>query len=536
MPGLVPDATGQPGGTGMADPFGMMNSLMEFQNRANQNKQFQTQFMAKQAFGEIMAHAPSVEEGLNAAQANPLIAGFAQEGMLTAREIALRQAQTTQTGQTTANLKMQMGKDGFESAMSTGLMAAADPANWNKYFDAGMKGVDPSVMGYVKPKMDAIRQAIGAKIQGLNMNDPTQLAQAQKAITSLVTGAAATAGVGHDQIANFMPGTTLTPQGMPMQVPSPQQQTTGAFPTPISVPQPAQAAAQPVVVTNSASGEKYPVDLSNTTPYLVKDATGKPAVSMQGRNAVDEQRYGKMDEELKAQHAGPELAAYNGDRGMINSLAQMQGAADDLTAKGGFNTPGLFGTARAAISNAMETVENITGTKFTGDAALPAENADAQVINKWSHALPFQLKKALDAGNQRGLGVLMEAAAAVPSMENTPLAFKVLTTGLKALANWDIGKYEYKEGYLNDPRNTAGTLLGSDLAYGKISSPLSEATRELGKIGIVLDGSQIKFADDAHLLQAYETGLFGKRKAGPDAPDGPAEKAMDEMYKSVLKH
>jgi hypothetical protein len=117
-------------------------------------------------------------------------------------------------------------------------------------------------------------------------------------------------------------------------------------------------------------------------------------------------------------------------------------------------------------------------------------------------------------------------------MENTPLAFKVLGAGLKALANWDIGKYEFKEAYRKDPA-TGGSLLGSDLAYNKVSSPLDAAKNELGKIGVVLDGSHLTFSDDKHLLSAYETGLFGARKKRPTDKDGPAEKAMDAMYDTM---
>jgi len=113
------------------------------------------------------------------------------------------------------------------------------------------------------------------------------------------------------------------------------------------------------------------------------------------------------------------------------------------------------------------------------------------------------------------------------------LAFKVLTAGLKALANWDIEKYEGKEKYIAHPGNSSGSLLGSDVAYNKIATPLAEAQKELAKEGIVLDGSHIKFTDDTHLTQAYQRGLFGKPKDNPDDPDGPAEKAMDDMYDTM---
>jgi len=534
MPGLIPDATGQPGGTGMENPFGMVNSLMDFQNKANQNRKFQAEFMANQALGEVMAHAPSMEEGISTAMQNPLIAGFGTEGLLNARNAAMVQAQTRMIGTQTAAAKTRLGQDSFLNVTTAGLQGADDPQNWNKYFDNAMKGVDPAAMDFVKPRVDALKEGIAAKIQGLNMNDPVQRAQAQKAIQTLVAGGFVGANGDISRLSAVLPSTTVGPDNIPIRVPSGLERIRGAVESPISgqVPQ-TQTPPEATTFTNSSTGNSAPVDVSGVTPYLVRDRQGSPVVTTQGRNVIDQAKFGEMDKNLKEQHSGPELIAYNGDRGMLNSLGQMQASADDLTAQGGFTVPGLFGTARGAISNALETFENITGTKLTGDAALPGKNADVQTINKWAHALPFSLKNALDGTNGRGLGVLMEAAAAVPSMENTPLAFKVLTTGLKALANWDIGKYEFKEKYIAHPGNSSGSLLGSDVAYNKISTPLAEAQRELAKEGIVLDGSHIKFTDDQHLTQAYERGLFGRRKDSPDAPDGPAEKAMDDMYDAM---
>jgi hypothetical protein len=486
--------------------------------------------MANQAFGEIMAHAPSLEEGLNQAQQNPMIMGFGGEALQTARTVQGLQMQSAQ-------IKQAMTGSGYELAGKASLQAMQDPLHANDYFDSALKMVDPLVRDRVQPKFDALKKAIADKNQGLDMNDPAQRKQAMDNTSALVAGNFAGAS---GDMKPFMPTTETTPEGITVRHPSPIEQMGGR--TEQVIP-PTGAGTQPqggppggptgYSVTNSSNGEQYPVDTSGVTPYLIRDARGNPAVNIYGRNSVDDKKFGDMDKNLREQHSTTELSSYNGDKGMLNSLGQMQSAADDLTAQGGFTVPGLFGTARAAISNAMETFENITGTKFTGDAMLPDKNADAQVINKWAHALPFQFRKALEGTNGRGLGVLMEAAAAVPSMENTPLAFKILTSGLKALANWDIGKYEYKEAYMKDPKNSSGSLLGSDLAYNKVSSPLGEATKELAKDGIVLDGSHIRFSDDQHLLGAYERGLFGARKNSPSDPDGPAEKAMDDMYNSM---
>jgi hypothetical protein len=528
MPGLVPDATGQPGGTGMGDPFGMANSLMDFQNKANQNRLFQAQFMANQALGETVAHSGSLEEGLQAGMANPLIAGFATQGLQNLRASQLLEYQG-------AEVKQKLGQSGYESAVQAGLQAAQDPVNYNKYFDNAMKLVDPMVQDRVKPMIDSVKEMIASKVQGLNMDNPADLAKAKSAITAAVGGAYVASGGDPGRLATFLPTTKVDEQGNIIGMPSQIGAAQGQAPTLMSRPTgPAGAGPQggaAPVVTNSSSGEQYPLDISGVAHYMNLGPDGKPAIGMYGRPTINP-TFAASDKELQTAHDTTELASYTADKGMLGSVAQMQAAADDLTAKGGFTVPGFLGNARGQLSNAMETIQNMTGKQFTGDAKLPSENADVATINKWHAALSFQLKNMLESTGARGLGVLMEASSAVPSMENTPLAFKVLTSGLKALANWDIGKYEFKEAYRQDPR-TGGTLLGSDLAYNKVSSPLDAAKAELGKIGVVLDGSQIRFKDDDSLKNAYNTGLFGKpgTQEAMDAASAMHKTMHPEQYK-----
>jgi hypothetical protein len=437
-------------------------------------------------------------------------------------------------------MKMSQGRDAFQSVATAALQAADDPVNWNKYIDSSMKGVDPSVMSFVGPRVAALKEGIAAKIQGLDMNNPAQREQAQKFIQSSVAGAYIGANGDPSRLSTVLPTTKVDEPGNVIRVPSVLGAGRGQAPsigTTAAAPAGAAPAGAPApIVTNSSSGEQYPLHTEEVGHYMNLGPDGKPAIGMYGRPVINP-AFVESDKKLQTDHDGPELISYNADKGMLSSIAQMQSAADDLTAAGGFTVPGFMGVARGQIASAIETVENITGKKFTGDASmsnldLAIKNSDVQTINKWHGALSFQLKNMLESTGARGLGVLMEASSAVPSMENTPLAFKVLTSGLTALANWDIGKYEYKEAYRKDPY-TGGSLLGSDLSYNKVSSPLDAAKNELGKIGVVLDGSHLTFSDDKHLLRAYETGLFGERKKRPTDKDGPAEKAMDAMYDTM---
>lgn len=528
MPGLVPEATGTPGGAGMADPFGMANSLMEFQNRANQNRLFQSQFMANQALGEVVAHSGSLEEGVTQAMQNPLIAGFATQGLANLRSMQNLELQT-------GEIRQRLSTSGYENTLQAGLAAAQDPLNYDKYFKAGLEAVDPSVRGRVTPMIKAVEDAIGQKISKYDMSKPDQVAAAKRDITALVGGAFIAGGGDPSHLTPYFGTVGMTPEGFAVKTPPILGQNAGAGgvvgggTAPAAPAAPAgqgPAGAEPTV-TNSSSGEQYKLSTGDSSHYMETGADGKPLVDIYGNmhlkpNLVD------ADRKLQDEHATTGLEKYNGAKNMLGSLAQMDASVDELTAKGGFTVPGFLGTARGQIANAMETIMHITGKQFTGDAKdLPAANADIATINKWHNALTFQLKGMFEGSGARGLGVLMEASGAVPGMENTPLSFKVLTAGLKALANWEVGRYEYKDAWMQD-RRSGGSLLGSDRAYNSQSSPLDAAKAELGKLGVTLDhGGQMVFKDNDALKNAYDTGLFGK----PGSPE--AVKAFKGMYKNM---
>jgi hypothetical protein len=515
---VIPTPTITPAGGG-ADAFGTLNSLMDFQNKVNQNRRFQAEFMANQAMGEIVAHSPSLAEGLNTVQKNPIIMGFGGEGLRSLQAYQTLQLQGAETRQ-------KLRGSGFEMAAQAGAQAMQDPLNYSKYYDNALNMVDPIVRNDVAPQIQAIKEGIGAKIKGFNLNDPAQLQKAKDAITAQVAGAYTLANGDPSHLAPLMPGMELGPGGEIIRRPSQVEMLQGGGPRLMPGAAPAgRPEAGSTVVTNTSSGEQYPMDAAKSVaPFVSRDQSGNQVYGLYGNVSINPE-FKARDELLHKDHVENEKPRYDADRNLMSGLTQMQAAADDLTAKGGFTVPGFMGGARGQLSNALETIENMTGKHFTGDAKLPAANADISTINKWHQAVSFQLKQMFEGTGARGLGVLMEASAAVPGMENTPLQFKVLTAGLRALANWDAGKYEFKEAYQANPA-TGGSLLGSDIAYSNATSPMKAAERELGAIGIHLEGDQLKMSDD-EMKAAYSRGLFGK----PGSAE--AEKNSRAMYKAM---
>ena len=484
----------------------------------NQNRLFQSKFMANQALGEVIAHSGSLGEGLDAAEKNPLIMGFGADAFANARTAQGIQLQA-------AEAKQKLGTSGYEAALQAGIQAMNDPINYGKYFDNGMKLVDPVVQDRVRPQVEAVKEMIGQKIKGLDLTDPGQLKTAQDRIKAAIIGSYTGAGGDPSHLAPFLPSVDVSQEGIAVRKPSPQEILQGGTPAPITprpvAPQGGATGGKPVI-TNPSTGEDIPVDTSSAQNYMKGRSiyNGIPVLNDNARQA---------DAHLQEEHAGPELEQYRGANNVIANLTQMDSDIAELGQHGGLTTPGFLGVARGELAKAIQTFTAATGLELPESMKnLPTDVADVETINKYQHVLTFMAKKAFEGTGARGLGVLMEASSAVPGMENTPLGFMVISAGLKATANWQARKYEFKEKWAQDRNNTGGSLVGSEMAFNKAYSPLQATQEELSKVGVEIGpNKKIRFTSDDQLLHAYDNGLLGK----PGSKEALA--AFDSMYKDV---
>jgi hypothetical protein len=530
MPGLVPEATGQPGGVGMADPLGMMNSLMDFQNKSNQNRQFQATFMANQALGEVMANAPSLEEGVAQALKNPLIAGFAREGVNTATELIQRQAATKMLGVQTAAAKTKLGQDSFLNVTMAGLQGADDPANWNKYFDSAMSGVDPAAMDFVKPRVDALKAGIAAKIQGLNLSDPAQAAQAQKSIQSLIGAGYIGAGGDRERLNTVLPSVQVGPDGLPIRTPSQIGAGRGEVPSLMQqqgAAQPTQAAPTPGPI-NPTTNQPTVVN-PDTSSLFVTHPNGSVALNIRGQPVFRNTGLEEQNKILSQDFAGKEREQFIAAGNTINLSLQMDRAADDLNTKGGWYGTGIGGAFRGQLANLKETIEHAMGHQLTGpDTDLPEINADISQINKIHNTMAFTLMSQFEGKGREALGTLMTASNAVPGMENTPLAFKVINAGIRAMSEWEVKRRDFKEAWLRNPKS-GGTLIGADEDFYRQVPPEALAAQELQKFGMTLNPKGgLTFTSDDAIERAWNAGLLGKK--GSAEADAQVRKFHDTLH------
>lgn len=474
----------------------MANSLMDFQNKANQNRLFQSKFMANQALGEIMGHANSTEEGLNEAMKNPLIMGFGGEALQNLRASQLLNLQGSEITQN-------MTKSGYLNTLNAGALAIQDPLNYKKYFESALNSVPENVRGQVRSQIQAFEDSVGQKLSKYDLSKPGQLDMAKKDLSALLGGAFMMAGGDPSHVAPFLSTTKLDESGIPMYVPSPMEAaTTGAVPHPIQQGAPPRGAAP--TIDNPSGGKPIAVDTSSAASYMKgRSVYGLPILSDEAK---------AEDADLQKKHAD-QIEQYQGANNAIANLSQMDADISELAQHGGLTTPGFLGVARGELAKAIQTFTMATGMELPESMKnLPTDVADVETINKYQHVLTFMAKKAFEGTGARGLGVLMEASSAVPGMENTPLGFMVISAGLKAAAKWQAGNYEFKEKWKQDRTNTGGSLVGSEMAYNKAFSPLEATQDELKKVGMEIDPTRNKmvFRSDDDLLKAYDNGLLGK--------------------------
>ena len=152
---------------GQANTLNSLGTFIGLQNQINQNKQFQQTFQARQALGQIVSQAPSFEAGLEAAQKDPQVAGFAGEAL----------GQLRNTYQTIVNTEGTLAKnsrDAFDALVGGSLIAANDPSQLANVIQERIKtlpaGLQSTVGQMAKPYITSL-------FQGLNTSDNSPATQ-----------------------------------------------------------------------------------------------------------------------------------------------------------------------------------------------------------------------------------------------------------------------------------------------------------------------------------------------------------------------
>ena len=536
---------------GMANPLAMAGQIMQMQQMQNQNKLFQQEFAAKQAIGQIMSAAPSIDEGLKQVTQSPYSA-FA--GPAVAAYRGAEQAQSAIALQNTQrqSILMEQYQKGAANVTAALLPAMADPA---KMFDKQAaqalsiypKEMQPTIKGYldsvkqavfagIDPKdpgaQEQLRARLAGKLTGIvpmeqlygttvntDVGTATQISrippawnpdQTLKVIATLPKGRLGTVNqetglversLSPEELAN---PTGAAPAGAPAGALGPQRPASPAgnalgVPPPVApaaqaqAPAPASAAGSPY----RFAGEKITPDLLGTMIQPSVTGTGLNAYSGEVVPAPTKQQK-DQEQKLSEEYTGAGASRAESARQALGQLTIAKTDIDQMIKDGikpGTGTPMLVELIKAGNRFA----------ELTGSDMKLSETASAEDAMKQLGRLSLSSAKTLINNPQIAAESLQKAIEANPSLSNSELGLKLVLSGVQSDLQRELDKREFLTQWKNDPRNQ-GLLGNAEESFNKRFPPEKYAETVLKEHGMILKNGELRFASPEALVQAVRDG------------------------------
>ncbi len=190
------------------------------------------------------------------------------------------------------------------------------------------------------------------------------------------------------------------------------------------------------------------------TPSIVRGQDGSvsssvtPATTALQGQAVD--RYKKAGENADNAHA------------LTMSLDMMDHSADVLNSAGWSST----GAGANAKMGAAKSVNSMLQTFGLPPAVDPNKISNWEDLNKETTRAGFKLASTL--GSREAASIVQSSVGAVPSAENSPLGFKLVTSGIRQAIQREKDFYAFSTDYAQSHR---GNTFGADVAFNKQFPP-----------------------------------------------------------------
>jgi hypothetical protein len=526
LPGMnVAPLYGGSGGALGNNPMEMLNQLSEMQLRQNQNKAFQLKLQANQAIGEAIASAPSLDEGVNAAAKIPGALAWGGEALANIKQFqnltAMYQGEIAKQSQS-----------GFETLMKMGVPAGL--ADWQQFqpvTQQGLQMISPLARDAASKQLQAITNAATLGFDKMDMNDPTQRAQAQELFKTRITGMAAMGGVTPETIQQFYPKASMLDlgnQSVPVQtspsiarigpngeIQSPNVVTpTGpGFGKGLS-PQLGGLGQLPVggIYGGGASGagQAQTGATGAPVPYTYKTglgADGKPVLAGDGKPLVSSAQSAQFQSspgagvggltplEAEANKNAQDEFIKDGQKTLeaarsTQLYAHQLANGYDYLAKGNLEgkptdqmmMTGPWAAQRENLAKIANFAAGFTGGELPFD---PSKIATLEDMQKAHQALKFSFLQQ-NLGQQREAAqTIMNAGTAVPGIENTVLGGRVLSDLQNATAQYGIDRYNFMNEY---QQNNGGIIQPAAGAFAAQHKPQDYIGQVFQKYGMTADG------------------------------------------------
>lgn len=505
-----------------SNPLEIMGSVADLQSKINQNKLFAQQWAARQAAGKIIAGAADEQSAYEQLRSNPLTAAYAND--LMAAQLQNRNAMLTNEASVQS-----MGNSALAGLYQGLAPALSDPSKFEDAWKVGTANIPKSTQEYFAQHGDPVGTLHGV-LGNMAKTDPegfkkfVSAAQLMTVSPAQVFGASGNVpptlqsvpGGGYAPYGGIgQQGQPATEQGQAAGEPAVAPQATTPAPTPAT----AAAASSPTVIGTAGNGTPLALNPAEM-PSVRKDASGQVmwGSDVKGAQVLDQQK--KFNDEQ---------GRYDQAANAIGYLNDLQANVETLASGGGWMSPGPTAAVRTNLANTINAIQKVVSPD-SAPMFDPTKVAASENFGKDSVRLGFQLASSMFGGGREPLGVVQNAMAAVPTIENSPLGAMLLSDTLKASLQWQLDQREFKQAWMSNPQ-TGGDLTGADTAFAKRYPPSSYMQKVLDKYGIGKDG--LLESSDA-ILNAYKSGLINKEiaytelyKLGPDRGG-----ITEEVYKN----
>jgi len=486
----------------------------------NANQLFQQTQNARAKAGQILSSSPDLESALKNMQFDPEVGPYVAEIINTYRQSQLAQIQ----GQ--GALQDQADK-GLQTVIKAMPEIAADPSRWSEVMGSRMAILNPAIRDRVSTAVDALRDSM---LHGL----PKDPQEQQQVFTQRMIGKLMAAGITPEaQEQLYGSNEKVDVGGFEQFGTRDPAWKGGAFHARTSVPK-----SLPPSIASAPGGISVPVGGGGTPPEPIQMgplgtmATQPTRASSPGSSGSGGGPLGvgglqilsptqlKQSEQLADHFATKGLDEYNGAVNALGQLEYMENAFEDMAKTGGFLVPGSGARIRGEVAKGLNTIAQMAGMEPPFD---PKTVGSIEDFNKETMRMGVNITSTLLGAQREAGNVIMGIVGSVPGVENTYLGGKLVSAGLKAVAQRAVDMREFQ---LDWQDKHQGNLIGSAEAFNKLYPAKKYAQDVLSSMGMTSKG----FASPQEKERAQKLGYL----AIPEAESKSSSKTrrpLSEIFK-----
>ena len=227
-----------------------------------------------------------------------------------------------------------------------------------------------------------------------------------------------------------------------------------------------------------------------STPVM--DASGRPVVSKLAPNLQAARTKAYED------FAGKDTDSYIAAQNVGQWLEQMNHAADTLNANKGFMGTGPTAPARLEFANNVNDILRTAGLPAAFD---PTQVSSFEELKKATTTAGFELASHYEGHARQAAQTIMNAVSAVPSVQNSPVGFHVVSAGIQEAAQAAIDLHQAKQ----ETYNQGGDLSQTETDFFKRNPEQMYARRAISTV------TPYNIKSDAELSR-YLPGTFVRYK------------------------